>query len=416
MSGSAPAAGKVKANIKVRDVKKTFALAELGSGPVSLLEALRAGRPETVHREVKALRGISFDINEGERVGIIGRNGAGKTTLLSLLGGITTPTSGAIEIAGDVHAMLTVGAVLREDLTGRENIYLDGTVHGKSQDEIEAHVEEVIAFAELGDFMDRPIRTYSTGMKGRLAFSMGAFIDPDILIIDETLSVGDAFFAEKATRRMKEITAQGRIVILVSHSLASIDEICDRCLWMDDGHIVMDGPARVVTTAYQNAVEQADETELAAKFSAIGATLTRERAGRLNALTVRQEGTELAATAKALVPLDLIVSGELHAPETTADMVLSVLRVDGRRLLNQRLGDAGMVLPVTGQFSVTASLDPLVLGAGLYRFELALVDSVGQIDVAHRVVEIIDEEGQFGGIPLLYYPPNITSRPIGETS
>lgn len=404
------------AHVKVRDLYKTFALAELGSGPVSLLEALRAGRRETVQREVRALRGLSFDIHEGERVGIIGRNGAGKTTLLSLLAGITTPTAGTIETSGEVHAMLTVGAVLREDLTGRENIYLDGAVHGKSGNNIDSHVEEVIAFADLGEFIDRPVRTYSTGMKGRLAFSMGAFVNPDILIVDETLSVGDAFFAEKATRRMKEITAQGRIVILVSHSLGSIDDICDRCLWMEEGRIVMDGPARTVTAAYMKAVEQADESELAAKFEAEGGIVRRGDVGRLDNLTVLQRGEEIAATARALVPLDFSASGVVSGSTRAADLALSILRVDGRRLLYRRMSEAGKSLPSSGAFSVNVKLDPLSLGAGLYRLEMSLFDENGHIDTIHRVIEIIDEQGQFGGVPLLYYPPVITSSPIGEPS
>lgn len=414
MSTNSPA--RRPSHVKVINVTKVFALAEPGTGPVSLREALRTGRRETVHREVTAVRSVSFEVREGERIGIIGRNGAGKTTLLSLLAGITSPTSGTIEISGDVHAMLTVGAVLRDDLTGRDNIYLDGTVHGKKHDDIEAHVEEVISFADLGDFIDRPVRTYSTGMKGRLAFSMGAFIDPDILIIDETLSVGDAFFADKATQRMKEVTAQGRIVILVSHSLSSIEDICNRCLWMDDGRLVMDGPPKVVTRAYQEAVEQADEADLAAKFNAADSTPVRTEAGALSGLDTRQDGVKLGASARALVPLELTVSGELRAPQGQADLVLSILRVDGRRLLNQRLSEAGQLLPHRGPFSAQIFLDPLILAAGLYRFEMSLIDDAGQVHVAHRVLELIDEQGQFGGVPLLYCPPVITSRPVGETT
>lgn len=400
--------------IRVRDVKKVFALADLGSGPVSLLEALRAGQRETTHREVRALSDVTFDIVEGERVGIIGRNGAGKTTLLSLLGGITTPTSGTIETCGDVHAMLTVGAVLREDLTGRENIRLDGTVHGKSQEHIDHHIAEVVAFADLRDFIDRPVRTYSTGMKGRLAFAMGAFIDPDILIIDETLSVGDAFFADKAMRRMKEMTAQGRIVILVSHSLSSIDEMCDRCIWMDCGRVVMDGPAKLVTEAYQKSVEQADEAELAAKFGVVENKQRRPSAGALDGFLIRQGSEEVIGSARALVPLDIEVSGRLHEVQSAADVLLSIVRVDGRHLAGLRLRDSGAALPAQGSFVLRASLDPPILSAGLYRFEVALLDEFGQVDIAARVLELTDEQGQFGGEPLLYYPPTITSKRIGD--
>ena len=413
MTGSAMSQ-RLPAQLRVRDLTKTFALAEKGGGPVSLREALRTVRREASVRELRALKGVSFDIAEGERVGIIGRNGAGKTTLLSLLAGITQASTGTVEITGDVHAMLTIGAVLREDMTGRENIYLDGMVHGKSSETVEAHVEEVIAFSELAEFIDRPVRTYSSGMKGRLAFSMGAFIEPDILIIDETLSVGDAFFSVKASKRMKEMTAQGRIVIVVSHALGIIDDICDRCLWLDQGRLVMDGPAREVTKAYEKAVEQADEAELAAKFGTGQSLTTRPAAGVLTSLTFRQHDKAIAATAKALHPLSLVMTGEIGEAAGRADLILNVLRVDGRRIFNRRLSATELGLPADGGFSLAVDLDPLILGAGLYRFDITLVDEAGDIDTRNRVVELIDEEGQFGGVPLLYYPPIITTKPIGD--
>jgi lipopolysaccharide transport system ATP-binding protein len=402
------------AHLRVRGLSKIFTLAEAGHGPVSLRKALLTGKRETVTREVRALQDVSFEIGQGERVGIIGRNGAGKTTLLSILAGISEQTGGQVEIQGDVHAMLTIGTVLREEVTGRENIYLDGAVHGKSRSDIDSHVEEIIAFSELGEFIDRPVRTYSSGMKARLAFAMGAFVNPDILIIDETLSVGDAFFAVKATRRMKEVAAQGRIVIVVSHALSEINDICDRCLWLDQGRLVMDGPARKVTKAYEKAVAQADEAELAMKFERGDQIPRRPEAGSLIDITIEQEGKAIAASARAFIPLRLAVQGNIAQIAGKADICLSILRVDGRRILRRRLSESGMGLRDSGAFETSVSLDPLVLGAGLYRFELMLIDEDGAVDEAHRVVEIIDEQGQFGGVPLLYYPPIITARPKGD--
>ena len=293
--------------VRVRNLTKTFTLAERGGGSVTLIEALRRGKRETVHREVHALQDVSFDIATGERVGVIGRNGAGKTTLLSVLAGITDATSGSVEIRGEVHAMLTIGAVLRDEATGRENIYLDGAVHGKSREEIDRHADEIIAFTELDEFIDRSVRTYSSGMKARLAFAMGAFIEPDVLIIDETLAVGDAFFADKAVRRMKEVAAQGRIVILVSHALASIVDMCDRCLWIDQGRLVMDGPAKQVTDAYQAAVEQADASELSAKFQAGEVIVARPKIGNLDKMQMSQGGSAVTSTARAFLPLNIVL-------------------------------------------------------------------------------------------------------------
>ncbi|MBL8587671.1 MAG: ATP-binding cassette domain-containing protein, partial [Methylobacteriaceae bacterium] len=149
----------MRASLRLSNVSKVFALGEPGGGQMSLLDALRAGKREIAAREVRALENIDLAISEGERVGVIGPNGAGKTTLLSLMAGITQPTAGSIEVQGDVHAMLTIGAVLRDDLTGRENIYLDAAVHGRSKAEIDEVAARIIAFSELGDFIDRPVRT-----------------------------------------------------------------------------------------------------------------------------------------------------------------------------------------------------------------------------------------------------------------
>jgi lipopolysaccharide transport system ATP-binding protein len=403
------------AHIKVSDVSKVFALAETGGGPVSLREALRTGRREVRHREVRALQDVSFTIQDGERVGIIGRNGAGKTTLLSLIAGITTPTGGSIDVTGDVHAMLTIGAALRDEATGRENIYLDGAVHGRSPAEIEAHMDQIIEFTELGEFIDRPVRTYSSGMKGRLSFAMGAFIDPDILIIDETLSVGDAFFASKASRRLREMTSKGRIVLMVSHGLASITEMCSRCLWLDSGHLVMDGDAATVTQAYQASVEQADELELTRKFGKSDPVPSRSDRGQLSALQVSQRGEDLGGTVAAFWPLNVTVEGSVSprahsSAEGRTDLLLRLLRVDGRVIWEDRLRRNNSRLPDEGAFRVGVALDPFILGASLYRLDALLEDEAGSIASISRVFEVVDEEGQFGGHPLLLYPPLMTTR------
>jgi lipopolysaccharide transport system ATP-binding protein len=401
-------------SITVENLSKTYALAEPGGGHVSLLAALRTGRREATTREVHALRNVSFRIGLGERVGIIGRNGAGKTTLLSILAGITDPSAGSISIAGDIHAMLTIGAVLRDEATGRENIYLDGEVHGKSRTDIEAQLDEIIAFSELGDFIDRPVRTYSSGMKARLAFSMGAFIEPDILIIDETLSVGDVFFAEKASRRMKEIAAQGRIVIVVSHSLATIVDMCERCLWLDKGQLVMDGPAAEVAKAYDTSVDQADEAELSAKFGR-GELLARQPAlGSLTAMRMMQDGHEIGARARAFIPLNLVAQGMVMGLSPDADLVVSIIRVDGRRIFRRSLRASGGELPQSGVFRTQLEFDPLLLAAGLYRVDLALLCNQEPIDMMSRVLEILDEAGQFGGQPMLYCPPIMKVERIGN--
>lgn len=404
----------MKAFIRVSNLSKVFALAEHGGGPVSLMGALRSGKREVIQRNVRALDDVSFEIHEGERVGIIGRNGAGKTTLLSILSGISEATSGTVETEGDVHAILTVGTVLREDATGRENIYIDGLFHGKSRAEIDTAVQEIIDFTELSEFIDRPVRTYSSGMKAKLAFALGSAVKPDILIIDETLSVGDAFFADKAARRMREIADRGRIVIVVSHGLGSIIDMCDRCLWLDQGRLIMDGSPLEVTQAYQASVQQADEQEFQRKFEA-GDPITRQpELGRLDELQMIQGGIEIKATAQAFEPLSFQLRGHITNKSASPDLRLRIVRVDGRLLWEDCLSDHGMRLPDDRPFSTKVMLDPFILGANLFRLDAQLLDSSGPIDQISRVFEVVDEHGQHGGVPLLFYPPLIKAHSLKD--
>jgi len=403
-----------EARIEVRNLSKVFALSESGGRAASLLEALRTGQPGVNRREVRALQDVSFDIKHGERVGIIGANGAGKTTLLSILAGLTDATGGTMKVEGDIHAMLTIGDVLREDLTGRENIYLDASVHGRGREDIDAAVEEVIAFTELGEFIERPVLTYSSGMKARLAFAMGAFIDADVLILDETLSVGDFFFEKKAAARMRRIAEHGSIVIMVSHGLASIAELCTRCLWMEDGRLVMDGDPETVIKAYERRVQEADEANLIKKFGAADKREKRIGAASLKDVSLLQDGTSRHGSVMAMQPLTITINGTVGHSAGPCDLVLNVLRVDGRKIWQQCGSANGLRLPEQGVFRVEIQMDPFLLGASLYRLDVAVHDSEGMCDTASRVFEVVDEVGQYGGQPQLFYPPVISVRPCME--
>ena len=219
-----------------------------------------------------ALHKLTLTIKNGERVGIIGSNGAGESTLLQMLAGVNAPTSGLMKISGKVTAVLTLGIALNEELTGRENIYLDGEVRRIPRDQMNHEIADVIDFAELGKFIDLPVKTYSTGMKARLAFSMITQINPEILIIDETLSVGDAEFSVKASRRISELCSRGAIVLIVSHSMSSICELCNRCILLDKGKLIMDGPPKLVTQAYLDKVRKEDEVVQLSRFQSLVGT------------------------------------------------------------------------------------------------------------------------------------------------
>lgn len=397
--------------IKVRNLSKIFALAEHGGRAASLFEALRTGQAGKNVREVRALNNVSFDIVHGERVGIIGSNGAGKTTLLSILAGLTEPSEGTVNISGDVHAMLTIGDVVRDDMTGRENIYLDASVHGRRRSDIDAAVEEVIAFTELGEFIERPVRTYSSGMKARLAFAMGAFINADILILDETLSVGDVFFEKKASRRMREIAKGGSIVIMVSHGLKAIVELCTRCLWFEAGKLVMDGDPETVARAYEKAVESKDEADLRRKFGAPSQCVNRENASKIDEIVLMQDSSACSVNVLAMQPLTIEVRGEVTGDGCTCSIQFSLVRVDGRKIWSYDPTKTGMPLPRQGRFTARLEMDPFILGADLYRLDVTLTDDLGICDAAARVFEVVDEEGQSGGTPLLLYSPAVAVTP-----
>ncbi len=203
-------------------------------------------RPGLFH----ALDGVSFDIRKGETVGLIGRNGAGKSTMLKILARITTPTRGDAWIRGRVGSMLEVGTGFHPELTGRENIYLNGSILGMSKREIDAKFDEIVEFSEIGHFLDTPVKRYSSGMYVKLAFSIASSLDNDVLLLDEVLAVGDAAFRKKSLARMKEIAASGRTILFVSHSMADVKTICTRCIWFDGGTVCMDGPTDDVAPRY----------------------------------------------------------------------------------------------------------------------------------------------------------------------
>ena len=196
-------------------------------------------------REIKAVKDVSFEIAHGTVLGIVGANGAGKSTLVRAIAGILPPTEGRIDVYGRVSTLLALGVGFNRNLTGRDNVRLGGLAAGLDRDHLDAKYEEIVAFAELGEFMDLPMRTYSSGMYGRLAFSVAVNMDPDILLIDEALSVGDARFRRKSARKMRQLCNEAHTIVLVSHALGTIRELCDQAIWMDKGVMRMwDEPGR----------------------------------------------------------------------------------------------------------------------------------------------------------------------------
>lgn len=203
------------------------------------------------YREFQALTNVSFAISKGEVLGILGHNGAGKSTLLKVISGILKPIRGAVQAQGIVVPMLELGSGFDFELTGRENIFLNGAILGYSESFLKSKYDEIVEFSELGEFINTPLRNYSSGMIMRLAFSIATVVSPDILIVDEILAVGDSAFQEKSKKRMLELMGGGTTVLFVSHDLEQIREMCDKALWLDHGHVKMFGPTKEVCDAYQ---------------------------------------------------------------------------------------------------------------------------------------------------------------------
>src|SRR5690242_10835003 len=206
-----------------------------------------------------ALQDVSLEVREGEVLGLIGRNGAGKTTLLKILSRITRPTEGWAEIRGHVGSLLEVGTGFHQELTGRENTFLSGAILGMSKAEIARKFDEIVAFAELEKFIDTPVKHYSSGMYVRLAFAVAAHLEPEILLVDEVLAVGDINFQKKCLGRMGDVARAGRTVVLVSHQLNQIRRLCHRVVWIDGGQVRQEGPSHVVVSAYESNMRSDDE-------------------------------------------------------------------------------------------------------------------------------------------------------------
>ena len=200
--------------------------------------------------EFWALRHINFHVDKGDVVGLIGSNGAGKSTLLKVVSGVMKPTEGTVEVNGAISPMIELGAGFDGELTARENIYLNGAILGYSKEFIDAKFDEIVEFSELKDFLDVPVKNFSSGMVAKLAFSISTVVDPEILIVDEILSVGDIKFQEKSKNKMMSMINGGTTVLYVSHSIGSIEELCNKVIWLDHGEIVMMGDTKKVCKAY----------------------------------------------------------------------------------------------------------------------------------------------------------------------
>lgn len=234
--------------ISVSNLSKHY---QIYDKPIDRLKQIIRRGSKQFYREFEALHDVSFEIPKGETIGIIGRNGSGKSTLLQMVAGTLTPTSGKLEVNGRVAALLELGSGFNPEFTGRENVYMNGSILGLSKEEMELRLEEILRFADIGSFIDQPVKTYSSGMYVRLAFAVAINVDADILIVDEALAVGDVFFQAKCYKKFDEYKQQGKTIILVSHDISSIIKYCDRTMLLNQGKLIEIGTPKDVVDTYK---------------------------------------------------------------------------------------------------------------------------------------------------------------------
>lgn len=372
-------------DVSFRQVSKVYRIAGSGSGP-------DAGRP----RDFWAVKDVSFDVRRGETLGLIGHNGAGKSTILKLLSQITTPTGGEIELAGRVAALIEVGSGFHPELTGRENVYLSGALLGMKRREIQEKFDRIVDFSGVSEFIDTPVKWYSSGMYVRLGFAVAAHLEPDILLVDEVLAVGDAAFQVQCLERLNALRHSGTTMIFISHDLTSIEKLCDRVALMQRGQLIATGEPHDVVSEYQKmaATSQAAIVAEADQPAAV-------RSARIDRITFHDEGGTETTSVSTAAPLTTRVHYDSDAAISEAVVEVFYYSQDGKILFCQQ--------------STNSDPDPLTLapGGGVLEFcfpQIGLqpgIYSVGATIRQRRGAETLD---WFYGRTTLYVRPGRAVR------
>lgn len=379
----------------------------------------RSGRAERSEKTFWALKDVSFEVKEGEIVGIIGQNGAGKSTLLKVLSRITVPTSGRADIFGRVGSLLEVGTGFHPELSGRENIYLNGAVIGMKKEEIRRQFDAIVEFSEIGQFLDTPVKRYSSGMYVRLAFAVAAHLEPEILLVDEVLAVGDIAFQKKCLGKIGSVAKGGRTVIFISHNMTAINSLCERVIWVNGGEIVEDGPASDVVTRYLAKSDKgADRSEEVwdDPDEAPGNTMVR-----LRRVHVRRQDGDLSAPVTMQTPFqveveywNLVANAQLH-------ITLHVYTAEGVIAFTTGCLNSNRPLQA-GLFRSTGYFPADLLNSGVHRFVVLVVKDSSSViyshesELAFNVIDVRQREGTcYGREPGVVQPAlKWTTEYLGE--
>jgi len=340
-------------------------LARAASAPLGWLRRQNGASFNHVPADFWALDDVSFEIRQGEAVGIIGRNGAGKSTLLKILSRITKPTRGRAELHGRVGSLLEVGTGFHPELTGRENVFLNGAILGMKRQEIERKFDEIVAFAEIEKFLDTPVKRYSSGMYVRLAFAVAAHLEPEILLVDEVLAVGDAEFQKKCLGKMGEVAKEGRTVLFVSHSMAAIERLCDVSILLDTGKIRCLGPSAQVVQIYLQGGQQTtlvwERTSTATEDAYLQKVYVSDEQGdALNYLTTATDVT-------------IVINLCIKRPMSTLRLSFGLLDRAGQQIFGSTPGDCGEMSPTeAGEYRAMVHLPSEILMPGYYGIRVTL--------------------------------------------
>lgn len=387
----------------VENITKQYTVGARGEEYHTLRDAIsglfkRPWRPSADAQEKSqffALRDVSFEVPAGQILGIVGRNGAGKSTLLKILSRITEPTQGRVRIRGRVSSLLEVGSGFHAELTGRENLYLNGSILGMSRREIERKFDEIVAFAEVEKFIDTPVKRYSSGMYLRLAFAVAAHLEPEILIVDEVLAVGDSSFQSKCIGKMGQVANSGRTVLFVSHNMPAVQALCNRCLWLNQGHLLLDdAPDRVINEYLKD-----NTTE--------GATLDLQvHPGRARNAEVMMR--HLSILNGERLPSGSIITGEAVTFRVELDLPRVIRHPRGALWLTNESGvelftlDSNLQLDpleeLRGRAAFECHVPEMPLAPGRYTVNMSFGDTVRMYDQIERVISFDVVPGDFFGV------------------
>ncbi|RMH02231.1 MAG: ABC transporter ATP-binding protein [Chloroflexi bacterium] len=394
-----------KPAVKFENVSKRY---RLGIGHSSLRDLVtrpfrKSNEADEYKRTLWALRNVSFEVERGSALGLIGPNGSGKTTSLKILSRITQPTSGKVEINGRISALIELGAGFHPDLTGRENVYLNATILGMTRKEIEKRFDEIVAFSGLERFIDTPVKRYSSGMYVRLGFSVAAHVEPDVLLVDEVLAVGDAQFRQKCARRIEELQKLGTTIVFVAHNLYLVKSVCDKAVFLLNGEVQYSGDVDDAIKAYEDYIYEQQ---------AKGAKVTHHRlSGASNEIAITNVEVRHLGGAVASEeflhsdPVEIRVHYRAQKPIRDPKVVLRIRRADGTTAAMIRTADYGIQLDdLEGEGDIAVLVDPLQLASGAFMVNASLFGPIDGVPLAwadsrwFRVVGISPGHEELSGV------------------